>query len=49
MAEFSDVSTGGIDDLINWLNQQRRKNPAASLVDLLGGRKMDRNAVLDLA
>ncbi|MBD55082.1 MAG: hypothetical protein CMM05_08420 [Rhodopirellula sp.] len=49
MAEFYDVSRGGIDDLINWLNQQRRKNPAASLFDLLGGREMDRNVVLDLA
>ena len=49
MADFSDVSSAGIDELINWLSQQRRKNPAASLVDLLGGRKVDRNAVLDLA
>ena len=49
MDEFSDVSTPGIGDLINWLNQQRRENPAASLIDVLGGRKMDRNAVLDLA
>ncbi len=49
MADCSDISTAGIDDLLNWLNQQRRKKPAASLVELLDGRTMDRNAVLDLA
>lgn len=49
MTEFSDASANGIDVLINWLNQQRRANAAASLVELLGGQTMDRNAVLDLA
>lgn len=49
MTEFPDFSTAGIDGLINWLNEQRRKNAAASLVDLLGGHTMDRSSVLDLA
>ena len=49
MSECSNQSNIDIDDLINWLNQQRREKPAAALVDLIAGRKMDRNAVLDLA
>ena len=49
MSECSNNSNIDIDDLINWLNQQRREKPAAALVDLIAGRKMDRNAVLDLA
>lgn len=49
MTEYADDSKGGIDDLITWLNDQRRSNPIAPLVDLLGEKNMDRNAVLDLA
>ena len=49
MADSSDVSMTTIDGLISWLNQQRRNNAEASLVDLLDGQMLDRNAVLDLA
>jgi len=49
MTDPSDISMITIDGLISWLNQQRRNNAAASLVDLLDGQMLDRNAVLDLA
>ncbi|MAI30115.1 MAG: hypothetical protein CMM07_00415 [Rhodopirellula sp.] len=49
MTDFPDVSRSGIDGLINWLNEQRRTNAAASLVGLLGGHVIDRNSLLDLA
>ena len=49
MTDSSDVSMTTIDGLISWLNQQRRNNAAASLVDLIDGQMLERNAVLDLA
>ncbi len=49
MGGLVDPQHASIDGLIDWLRQQRRRDPVASLSSLLAGKKFDERRIVDIA